>query len=174
MSAGCLVQPPEVKPTEKEVRARNKDDKLLLASGKKMPIVSNACLEPLSRDRLKMPVVKGRGGEKTVDVVKDTGCSGILVKKTLEYEDKFTGDFNVMLLIDDTARKVPLARITVDTPSLKGQVEAQCLPDATYDLIIGNVPGARPNLARSESKRGFNYNVFTSEESLTLVVFSRV
>ena len=66
-------------------------------------------------------------------------------------EDQFTGDFNVMLLIDNTARKVPIARITVDTPYLKGHVEAQCLPDAIYNLIIGNVPGARtrPNLARS-------------------------
>ena len=54
VSAGCLVQPPEVKPTEEEVRACIKDDKLLLASGKKIPIVSNACLEPLSGDRLKM------------------------------------------------------------------------------------------------------------------------
>jgi hypothetical protein len=26
---------------------------------------------------------------------------------------------------------------------LKGEVEAQCLPDALYDLIIGNVEGAR-------------------------------
>ena len=139
VSAGCLVQPPEVKPTEEEVRACIKDDKLLLASGKKIPIVSNACLEPLSGDRLKMPVVKGRVGEKTVDVLRDTGCSGIVVKKNLVSEDQFTGDFNVMLLIDNTARKVPIARITVDTPYLKGQVEAQCLPDAIYDLIIGNV-----------------------------------
>ena len=69
VSAGCLVQPPEVKPTEEEVRACIKDDKLLLASGKKIPIVSNACLEPLSGDRLKMPVVKGRVGVKTVDVL---------------------------------------------------------------------------------------------------------
>ena len=116
----------------------------MLASGKKIPIVSNACLEPLSGDRLKMPVVKGRVGEKTVDVLRDTGCSGIVVKKNLVSQDQFTGDFNVMLLIDNTARKVPIARITVDTPYLKGQVEAQCLPDAIYDLIIGNVPGARP------------------------------
>ena len=59
-------------------------------------------------------------------------------------EDQFTGDFNVMLLIDNTARKLPIAKIYVDTPYLKGQVEAQCLPDAVYDLIIGNVPGTRP------------------------------
>ena len=49
-----------------------------------------------------------------------------------------------MLLIDNTARKLPTARITVDEPYLKGQLEVQCLPDAIYDLIIGNVPGARP------------------------------
>ena len=139
VSAGCLVQPPEVKPTEEEIRACIKEDKLLLAIGKKIPIVSNACLEPLPGDRLKMPVVKGRVGEKTVDVLRDTGCSGIVVKKNLVSEDQFTGYFNVMLLIDNTARKVPIARITVDTPYLKGQVEAQCLPDAIYDLIIGNV-----------------------------------
>ena len=36
VSAGCLVQPPEVKPTEEEVRACIKDDKLLLASSKKI------------------------------------------------------------------------------------------------------------------------------------------
>ena len=58
-------------------------------------------------------------------------------------EDQFTGDFNFMLLIDNTARKVPIVKIDVDTQYLKGQVEAQCLPDPIYDLVIGNVPGAR-------------------------------
>ena len=58
-------------------------------------------------------------------------------------EDQFTAEFNVMLLIDNTARKVPIVKIDVDTPYLKGQVEAQCLLDPIYDLVIGNVPGAR-------------------------------
>ena len=48
-----------------------------------------------------------------------------------------------MLLINNTARKVPIARIYVDTPYLKGHVETQCLWDAIYDLIIGNVRDAR-------------------------------
>ena len=81
-----------------------------------------------------MPVVKGRVGEKSVDVLRDTRCSGIVVKTDLASEDQFTGDFNVMLLIDNTARKVPIAKVDVDTPYLKGQVEAQCPPDAVYDL----------------------------------------
>ena len=143
VSASCLVQPPKVKPTDEEVKACIKDDKLLLACGKKIPLLSSACVEPLTGVRSKMPVVKGRVGEKPVDVLRDTGCSGIVVKRDLVSEDQFTGERHVMLLIDNTARKVPIAKIDVDTPYLKGQVEAQCLPDAVYDLIIGNVPGAR-------------------------------
>ena len=90
-----------------------------------------------------MPVVKGRDGEKSVDLLRDTGCSGIVVKRKLVPEDQFAGDFNVMLLIDNTARKVPIVKIDVDTPYLKGRVEAQCFPDPIYDLVIGNVSGAR-------------------------------
>ena len=81
-----------------------------------------------------MHVVKGRLGERSVDVLRDTGCSGIVVKRDPMSEDQFTGDFNVMLAI---------AKIDVDTPFLKGEVEAQCLPDAVYELILGNAPGAR-------------------------------
>ena len=90
-----------------------------------------------------MPVVRGRVGEKSVDVLRDTCCSGIVVNRELVSEDHFTGDFNVMLLIDNTARKVPIVNIDVDTTYLKGQVEAQSLPDPIYGLVIGNVSGAR-------------------------------
>ena len=60
-----------------------------------------------------MPVVKGKIGDKTVDVLRDTGCSGIVVKKKLVLKKQCTGDFGCMLLIDNTVRKVPIARITV-------------------------------------------------------------
>ena len=62
-------------------------------------MLSNACVEPLTGVRSKIPVVKVRVGAKTVDVLKDTGCSGVVVKKDLVGEDQFTGDFNVMLLL---------------------------------------------------------------------------
>ena len=65
-----------------------------------------------------MPVVKGRVGEESVDILRDTGCSGIVAKKDLVAEDQFTGDFNVMVRTDNTTRKVPIARIYVDTPYL--------------------------------------------------------
>ena len=143
VSAGCLVKSPDLNATPEEVKSCIQNDQLLLACGKKVPLLSNACVEPLNGVRSKMPVVKGRVGEKTVDVLRDTGCSGVVVKKDLVGEDQFTGDFNVMFLIDNTARKVPIAKVYVDTPYLKGHVEAQCLSDPIYDLIIGNVRDAR-------------------------------
>ena len=91
VSASCLVQSSEVKPTEEEVKSCIKDEQLLLACGKKIPLLSSACAEPLTGVRSKMPVVKGRVGE-SVHVLKDTGCSGIVVKTDLVFEDQFTGD----------------------------------------------------------------------------------
>ena len=44
----------------------------------RIPLLSSACVEPLTGVRSKMPVVKGRVGEKSVDVLRDTGC-GIVV-----------------------------------------------------------------------------------------------
>ena len=41
-----------------------------------------------------MPVMKGGVGENSVDVLRDTACSGIVVKKDLVSEDQFTGKVN--------------------------------------------------------------------------------
>ena len=38
---------------------------------------------------------------------------------------------------------MPIAITDINTPYLKGQVEAQCFPDAVYDLIFDNVPDSR-------------------------------
>ena len=46
-----------------------------------------------------MPVVKGRVREKTVDVLRDTGCSRVVVKKDLVGEDQFTGDYTLCCLL---------------------------------------------------------------------------
>ena len=46
VSASCLVQPSKVKPTEEEVKSCIEDDKLLLASGKKIPLLRSACVGP--------------------------------------------------------------------------------------------------------------------------------
>ena len=150
ISAGCLVQSPLVRATKEELESCIRDNQLMLACGKSVPVVSSVCVQPLAEAR--MPVVKGKVGNTSANVLRDTGCSGVVVKKELVAEDQYTGEYNHMVLIDGTVRKVPVARIYVDTPYLTGIVEAQCLPHAIYDLVIGNVPGARAADNPSHSK----------------------
>ncbi|KAL7641286.1 UNVERIFIED_CONTAM: hypothetical protein RMT77_008424 [Armadillidium vulgare] len=57
-----------------------------------------------------------------------------------------TGKRMKMLLIDNSIRDVPVAKIRVTTPYYEGEVEALALQDAIYELIIGNISGAKaPN-----------------------------
>nr|XP_006821671.1 PREDICTED: uncharacterized protein LOC102808925 [Saccoglossus kowalevskii] len=45
-------------------------------------------------------------------------------------------------IVDNTG--VKKERVEIDTPYLRGTVEALCVQDPIYELIVGNVPGARP------------------------------
>ena len=46
-----------------------------------------------------------------------------------------------MIMADNTAKQVELVKIHIDTPYYVGEVEAICLPDTLYDLLIGNIKG---------------------------------
>ena len=129
--------------TAEETQAAVSDGYLQLAGGKSVPLVHTACVESQEGGQRQMPVVKGKVGEEVVDTLRDTGCSGVVVKRHLVRDEQLTGEYAYMILIDNTVKQVPIAKVVIDTPYLSGEVEVQCLPDAIYDLIVGNVPGAR-------------------------------
>ena len=57
-----------------------------------------------------------------------------------------TGEEQTCMLADGSRVKVPMAVIYVNTPYFVGKAEAWCMENPMYDLIIGNVRGARdPN-----------------------------
>ena len=81
----------------------------------------------------------------------ETGCSGAVVKAQFLEKEQYLGKDGYMMMMDKTLRKAPLARIMVDTPFYKGDIQAlvylvwyMLLPDSIYGLIIGNIPLARP------------------------------
>ena len=116
------------------------DDHVTLRCGHQLPIMSAACKDhKLSR----MPVREGLIGGRRVSVLRDSGCSGVVVRRDLVADDSLTGEERVCVLIDGTIRKVPLARVSIDTPFYKGSVEALCMEHPVYDIILGNVPGLR-------------------------------
>jgi len=53
-----------------------------------------------------MPVSEGRISGKFVKLLRDTGCSTVVVKRGLVSEDQLTGKTIVCLMLDDTAKKI--------------------------------------------------------------------
>jgi len=54
-------------------------------------------------------------------------------------------------LIDGTVRRVPVAEVVFTTPYFTGTIRAVCMRNPLYDVIIGNVPGARDTVATSDA-----------------------
>ena len=114
------------------------DNEMELVCGCKLPVV--ACTSH-TRENL-MPVVEGFIGEKKVRVLRDTGCSTVVVRTDLVKPEQFTGEKTTCVLIDGTVRRAPVAMIDLTTPYFSGSVRALCMREPLYDVVIGNIPGA--------------------------------
>ena len=58
-------------------------------------------------------------------------------------KDDFTGSMGYVMVIDRTLKDALIVEIKVDTPYYTGVAQAVCLQDPLFDLVIGNIPGAR-------------------------------
>ncbi|KAL8609650.1 hypothetical protein ACOMHN_049730 [Nucella lapillus] len=90
-----------------------------------------------------LPVEEGWIGQCKVKVLRDTGCSCGVVKASLVKEEDLTGQVQTCTLIDGTKREFPVAELLVQTPYFSGKLSALVMESPIYDLIVGNVPGAR-------------------------------
>ena len=90
-----------------------------------------------------MPTSIGMVGNKSVTVLRDTGCSGVIVKRELVAEEQLTSKVGYIMTVARTLLKAPFANVEISTPYYSGTVEALYLRDPLYQLIIGNIPGAR-------------------------------
>ena len=88
----------------------------------------------------KMQVIYTKVGGKLVSTLRDTGCSTICVNSNLVKDDQLTGEMKTFTFLDGNPQQTKVARIDVDTPYLKKEkVEAVCLDNPTFDLVIGEV-----------------------------------
>ena len=115
------------------------NDQLLLMNSKKLPIIkSTGVMMPVVRSKVCDTIV-----DTIVDTLRDMGSSGVVIRKDLVWSNPYTGKHCYMLLVDSTVCQVPIVKIHVDTSYLKGEVKVQRLLNTIYDLITGNVEGAR-------------------------------
>ena len=93
-----------------------------------------------------MPICNGYVNDTRVTVLRDTGCSSAVVRRDLVTHDKLTGKKRLVVLLDGTMRKFPLARVSISTPFFVGEYEALCAENPVFDLILSNIPNVRePN-----------------------------
>jgi len=90
-----------------------------------------------------MPTCQGLLEGNQVTVLRDTGCSGVIVKKGFVNKQLFTGGVQRCGLADGTQIDVPVAEVYIDTPYFCGTVTAWCMDTPLYDVILGNIDGAR-------------------------------
>ena len=90
-----------------------------------------------------LPVLSNKVGGKEVEMLRDTECSGVIIRRELVDEADFTGKMGHIMTVDRTLKRASMAKVKVDTPFYVGTVQALCLRDPLFALIIGNVPGAR-------------------------------
>ena len=120
------------------------DGKLRLADGAEIPVLLGACKSGAQMPRRNnLPVSEGYVGDKKVTVLRDTGCASAVVRRSLVTMDQMTDKKWLCALIDRTIRRLPVAKLQVDTPYYKGELYAMCVEDPIYDLIIGNIQGVQ-------------------------------
>ena len=103
---------------------------------------SGVCLDVDAKDNLQL--INGKIGERCVEVLHDTGCTGVLIKQDLVNQGELTGEKGYVTTFDKALLiRASIAKIEVDTPYYVGEVEALCVQKPVADLIIGNITGAR-------------------------------
>ena len=117
-----------------------RDGQIPVGNGSFLPLTS---LVLPDKEEANVPVCEGLVGDASVRVLRDTGCSSIVVKEDLVPEEDKLKEYATLILADGTVRIFQRALVDVYTPYLCGRVKAFCMKTPVYNLIIGNVEGAR-------------------------------
>ena len=91
----------------------------------------------------RLPTVVGTVNGKEVRVLRETGCTGVVVRRDLVSDEQMLGKELDVTLINVSKLKYPVARISVECPFFNGITEALCMEDSLYDLVIGSIEGSK-------------------------------
>ena len=125
----------------------NKKGEVQLSCGCFVPVVAGAWSDNgrIQLEKLKAtlnPCCTGKLNGFETHVLRDTGCSTVVVKTSLVKPEQMTGDSELCILIDGAAKRFPTAFVDLDTPYFKGKAKALCMENPIQEIIIGNIPGA--------------------------------
>ena len=90
---------------------------------------------------MNLPVVNGVFERSPVKVLRDTGCTGLLVRQDLVNPACLTGETKIMVKVDATRELLPVARCYLESSLFTGYYDVLCVPSMICDVIVGNIPG---------------------------------
>ena len=95
----------------------------------------------------------GKLNGRPVKVLRDTGCTGMIVDRALIPDSiVIPGSSGSLQKVDCTLIDVPLANVYLDSRYYKGHCKVMCVSSPVYPVIIGNVRGARQMLPHRDGK----------------------
>ena len=95
----------------------------------------------------------GKLNGRPVKVLRDTGCTGMIVDRALVPEVMvIPGSSGSLQMVDHTLIDVPLANVYLDSLYYKGHCSVMCVSSPVYPVIIGNVRGVRRMLPETDWK----------------------
>ena len=93
--------------------------------------------------RSRLPTAVGTVNDKEVRVLRDTGCTGVVVRRSLVSDGQMLNKQSGVTLINNYKQRCPMARINIDCPFFRGTTDALCIDDPAHDLVIGNIEGSK-------------------------------
>ena len=93
--------------------------------------------------RLRLPTAIGTVNDKEVRVLRDTGCTGVVVRRSLVSDGQMLNKQSGVTLINSYNQRCPMARINIDCPFFRETTDALCIDDPAHDLVIGNIEGSK-------------------------------
>ena len=90
-----------------------------------------------------MPTAVGTVNGKEVRVLRDTGCTGGVVRRSLVSDGQMLNKQSGVTLINNYKQRCSVARINIDFPFFRGTTDALCIDDPAHDLVIGNIEGSK-------------------------------
>ena len=127
--AASIVMPAEETSERKhcsleQIEEFRRDGQIPVGNGSFLPLSS---LVLPDKEEANVPVCEGRVGDTPVRVLRDTGCSSIVVKEDLVPEEDKLKEYATLILADGTVRIFQRAMVDVYTPYLCGRVKAFCM-----------------------------------------------
>ena len=93
--------------------------------------------------RSRLPTAIGTVNSKEVRVLRDTGCTGVVFRRSLVSDGQMLNKQSGVTLINNYKQRCPVACINIDCPFFRGSTDALCIDDPAHDLVIGNIEGSK-------------------------------